>query len=303
MQINRLFEIIYVLMNKKTTTARELAKHFDVSMRTIYRDIDALSFAGIPIYTEKGRGGGISLMPDFVLNKFILNEQEQGEVLSALQSISNINAINSSETNKVLQKLSVVFNKNTVNWMEVDFSDWSFENGDVFYDFKTAILEQRVAEFDYYSTYGEKTFRRIEPIQLWFKSRAWYIKGFCLTRNNIRLFKLTRIENLTVTDALFPERNLLEHDSDSIASPYSKPLVNLKLKIAPEMSHRVYDEFSRDMIKKQADGSFLVSTTWMKDDWIYGTILSFGEHIEVLEPEYIREIVKCKAQNIVKKYL
>ena len=183
MQMNRQFEIIYLLLNKKSTTAKELAEHIGVSQRTIYRDIDTLSLAGIPIYTEKGKGGGISLLPDYVLNKSILSEQEQNEILSALQGLSSVKT---AETDQVLKKLSTIFNKNTVRWLEVDFTDWSFANGKAFYDFKTAILERRIAEFDYYSTYGEMTHRRVEPIQLWFKSRAWYIKCFCLLRQDIQ---------------------------------------------------------------------------------------------------------------------
>ncbi|MDR0286975.1 MAG: HTH domain-containing protein, partial [Clostridiales bacterium] len=121
MQVNRLFEIIYILLNKKMITAKELAEHFDVSQRTIYRDIDLLSLAGIPVYTEKGKNGGISLLPEFVLNKSILSEQEQNEILSALQGLSTVKT---AETDQVLKKLSTIFNKNTVNWLDVDFSDW-----------------------------------------------------------------------------------------------------------------------------------------------------------------------------------
>ena len=158
MQSSRLFEIIYILLNKKTVTAKELAEHFEVSQRTIYRDVDTLSLAGIPVYTEKGKGGGISLLPDFVLNKSILSEEEQNEILSALQGLASVKT---SDTDHVLNKLSTIFNKSAANWLEVDFSDWSFQNGSAFHDFKTAILERRIAEFDYYSTYGELTRRQI----------------------------------------------------------------------------------------------------------------------------------------------
>ena len=162
MQINRMFEIIYILMDKKQVTANALATHFGVSRQTICRDIDTLSVAGIPICTQKGKGGGISLLPDFVLNKSLLSEQEQREILSALQGLSNVKT---AETEHVLQKLSTIFNKPTANWLEVDYSGWSHEN-DFFNDFKRAILEHRIAEFDYYNSYGDKTFRRIEPMQL-----------------------------------------------------------------------------------------------------------------------------------------
>ena len=210
MQINRLLEIVYALLRQKTVTAKELAERFNVSQRTIYRDIDTLSLAGIPVYTEKGKNGGISLLPEFVLSKSILSEQEQNEILSALQGLSYIKT--AAETNQVLQKLSSIFNKSAANWLEVDFSDWSFRNGQFFNDFKTAILERRIVEFDYCSTYGEKTRRRVEPIQLWFKSKSWYVKGFCSIRQDMRLFKLTRVKQLTLTDEYFTERDLCQND-------------------------------------------------------------------------------------------
>jgi len=112
MQMSRLFEIIYILLNKQSVTAKELADHFNVSQRTIYRDVDTLSLARIPIYTEKGKGGGISLLPGFVLNKSILSDQEQDEILSALHGLSNIKT---AETGQVLQKLPAIFNKNAAN--------------------------------------------------------------------------------------------------------------------------------------------------------------------------------------------
>ncbi len=300
MQSNRLFEIIYILLNKKTVTAKELAERFGVSQRTIYRDVDTLSLAGIPVFTEKGKGGGIGLLPDFVLNKSILSESEQNEILSALQGLSGVKT---AEADGVLQKLSALFNKSTVNWLEVDFSDWSFANGGVFYDFKTAILERRVAEFDYYGTGGEMTHRRIEPIQLWFKSKSWYIKGYCLIRQDMRLFKLSRVRNLIVTNERFAERDLLAIPPKSTRSDRQKTDVTLKLKIAPEMTYRVYDEFGDESAIKQPDGSFLVTVTWPEDEWVYGTILSYGEYIEVLEPERIRQIIKEKAQKTADKHL
>jgi predicted DNA-binding transcriptional regulator YafY len=153
MQIYRLFEIVYILLHEKLVTAKSLAERFEVSQRTIYRDIDILSMSGIPVYTEKGKGGGISLLPDFMLNKSLLSEQEQMEILSALQGLSNVKT---PDTDHVLSKLSAIFQKNAANWLEVDFTFWNDDNSELFNSFKTAILERRIAEFDYYSTYGKK---------------------------------------------------------------------------------------------------------------------------------------------------
>ena len=300
LQTGRLFEIIYLLLNKERVTAKELAERFGVSSRTIYRDIDTISLAGIPIYTEKGKGGGISLLPDFVLNKSILSEQEQSEILSALQGLTQIQ---SSDSEHVLQKLSTIFNKTAAKWLEVDFTDWSFEQEDHWGGFKTAILQKRVVEFDYYSSYSEKTRRRVEPIQLWFKTRAWYLKGFCLAKQDVRVFKLLRIKGLVVTQEVFEDRDLSPSTPHEAASfENGKFDISLKIRISPEMTHRVLDEFA-EVAEQCADGSFIVTVNWQEDSWLYGMILSFGEHVEVLEPAHLRDIIKEKAKKIAEKYL
>ncbi|MCL2840971.1 MAG: YafY family transcriptional regulator [Defluviitaleaceae bacterium] len=300
MQINRLFEIIYILLDKKKVTAKELTAHFGVSRQTIIRDLDTLSTVGIPIYTERGKGGGIRLLPDFVLNKSILSEQEQNEILSALHGLSNVKT---NDTTQVLQKLSTIFNKPTTNWLEVDFSGWTHEN-DFFNAFKEAILAQRIIEFNYYNMDGDKTFRRIEPMQVWFKSKAWYLKGFCLTKQGMRLYRLSRIKNLTVTDEHFCQRDSLDISGNPISSIYEGGKnVQLKLHIAPEKAYRVFDDLYESMVEKQSDGSFITTMTWPETTWLYDFILSFGQYIEVIEPKHIREIIKSEAEKISGKYL
>ena len=301
MQIYRLLEIVYILLNQKIVTAKELSERFGVSQRTIYRDIDILSMVGIPVYSEKGKGGGTSLMPEFVLNKSILSEQEQNEILSALKAFSGVKA---DETSKVLKKLATFFNKDTADWLQIDFSSWGVAKSDFFYSLKTAILERRIVKFDYYSSaYYEKTRRRIEPFQLWFKSKAWYINGFCLEQQSTKLFKLTRIKNLVITDTYFHDRGLPAAPIPLNSDIQQRHNVSLKLKIEPEMIYRVFDEFGENMIEKQEDGSLIVSVTWPEDNWVYGFILSFGEFIEVLEPEHVRENIREKLIKTQKKYL
>jgi len=299
MQIERLFKIIYILLHEGKISASVLADRLEVSRRTICRDIDTLSLAGIPIYTEKGKGGGISLLPDFVLNKSILSEQEQSEILSALHGLSHIRA---NETNQVLQKVSAIFNKRATNWLEVDFSDWHSEN-DFFNELKAAILDQHIVQFDYYNSYGDKTYRHIEPIQLWFKSKSWYLKGFCLTKLGERVYKLSRIKNLLVTDEQFEQRNLFEKKSESsINDAEEDESTTIKFSISPERAYRVYDDFSESEVEKQSDGSFIVTTAFPIDNWVYSFVLSYGKHIEVMEPEHLREVIKEEGREIMKKY-
>jgi len=302
MKTTRQFETIYILLHKKKVSAKELAEHFGVSTRTIYRDIDALSVAGIPIYAEQGKGGGIRLLPDFVLDKSLLSEQEQNEILTALHGLALIKA-GDADAGDVLGRLSTIFNKSAINWLKVDFSGWGYSDN-YFNDFKTAIIEHSVVEFDYYNRYSQKSFRRVEPVQLWFKLHSWYIRGYCLTKQAPRLYKLTRVQNLLVTDETFEERDwslILKEDDESESTVHEMSIV--KLRIAPEMTYRVFDDFDENRIKRQADGSYIVTAHWGIDNWVCGYVLSFGEYVEVLEPAELKATIAEKIKKMSKRFL
>lgn len=186
MQESRLFKIVYYLLDKGQATAPELAEKFEVSVRTIYRDIDALSGAGIPIYAEAGRNGGIHLMSDFVLDKAILSEEEKQEILAALQSINYAQNSSSSQT---LQKLSAVFHLSSENWLEVDFSRWGNKGTDneKFELLKSAIIYQKCVKITYANSYGTISERIVQPLKMSYKSVSWYLKAYCM-KNRIIVF-------------------------------------------------------------------------------------------------------------------
>jgi predicted DNA-binding transcriptional regulator YafY len=298
MQINRLFEIVYILLNKKTITAKELSEHFEVSIRTIYRDIETLGTAGIPVYMSQGKGGGISLLDSFVLNKALLSDNEQNEILAALQSLK---VIKYPDVENVISKLGMIFNKTDYNWIDVDFSHWGSGDKEKFDILKTAIINKKIMEFDYFSSYGEKTSRTVEPLQLWFKDKTWYLKAYCLTKQAYRIFKLTRMKKVEVTEKTykreFPEvKSAWEPKMDTIK------IVQLKLRLQPCVAYRVYDEFDENGIVRNVDGSFDVTVSFPEDDWVYGYILSFGSFAEVIEPKYIRDVVIQKLEDSLNQY-
>jgi predicted DNA-binding transcriptional regulator YafY len=208
MQINRLFEIVYILMNKKSTTTKELSEHFEVSQRTIYRDIETLCQAGIPIYTTKGKGGGIGLLEHFILNKSLLSDQEQSDILSALQGLK---ATSYADTDKVLSKLNSMFGNKGQDWIEVDFSYWNSNEEDKqkFGQLKDAILSHRIIQFDYYNSYGQESHRTLEPGKLVFKGQAWYLYGYCRDKKDERFFKISRIKSLQIDNVTFSPSPLL----------------------------------------------------------------------------------------------
>ena len=297
MQISRLFEIVYILLDKKTVTAGELAERFEVSQRTIYRDVETLSSSGIPIYMSKGKGGGISLLPGFILNKAVLSEKEKADILLALKASSSVGI---SESDTALKKLSGLFGSVSTDWLEVDFSSWSNtpKEGETFEKLKKAVTQRNVISFMYSNAKGENITREAEPVKLCYKSGSWYVFAFCRLRKDFRFFKLSRMKELSVSDETF----MREAPSAIIPKKeWTGESVTLKLRLAPEASFRVYEEF--ETMEKQSDGSFIVELKIPKQDWIYGYIFTFGEHCEVLEPEDFRAEVKNRLEKSLKQYL
>lgn len=295
-----MFEIIYLLLEKKQVTAKQLAEHFEVSVRTIYRDIDRLTISGVPIYTDRGKGGGIRLPENYTLNKSMLNEQEQQEILSSLQGIY---AVTMEQHNQTLKKLSAFFQKDMTDWIAVDFSDWSGTGTEQFYLLKDAVLNRMIVIFTYFNSVGESARRSVEPLQLWFKHGAWYLKAICLDKGQQRIFKLTRMKELLVTDQSFAVRRITEEDITKTQLPESKRYQTFQFMIASEMSYRVYDEFEMENIRKLETGNFIVSLNCPEDEWLYGYILSYGEYLKVISPSHIKNVISEKIMKMTKLYL
>lgn len=298
MKGNRLFEIIYILLDKKNVTAKELAEHFEVSQRTIYRDIEDLSQSGVPIYMTKGKGGGISLLSDFILNKAILSQEEKKEILAAMQGL---NAVNKSEFNGVLSKLSSFLGGDNENWIEVDFSNWDKNNtlGEKFTTIKNSIINKNLISFEYFNSNGKLLERIIEPLKLVFKGQGWYLYAYCREREDNRFFKLTRMSNINIILENFnrtvPNKIFSEEDTG-----YYNELIHLKLRIDKKLAFRIYDEFHNYSLDD--NGDFIVNLDFPSGDWLFGYLMSFGEYIEVLEPLNIRDEIKKKLMYALKKY-
>lgn len=297
MRESRLFRIVYYLLQNGKATAPELAQKFEVSIRTIYRDIDSISSAGIPIYATQGKGGGISILNDYTLDKSLFSEQEQEQMLTALQGMV---ATAEENSNELLTKLSGLFQINSTNWIEVDFSDWAHRTPqqDTFNIIKEAIFQKRVISFCYFSGKGNKEKRNVRPIRLVFKSKSWYLYSFCLLRNDYRFFKLTRIKELEMLSETFTQ--------DFTPTKIEKQIqventVAVKLKFDRQAAFRVYDEFT-DSITEDSQGNLYVQIDLPDNEVLYSYVMSFSDSVEVIEPQSIREQMKKRLQKMQEKY-
>lgn len=304
MIIRRLFGIVYVLLNKRTVTAQELAKRFEVSVRTIYRDMEMLESAGIPIYTKKGRGGGITLLDTFVLNKMLVTENEQQQILAALSSLAQVER---KGYDSVQSRLADFFQIDHTNWVSIDFSDWGNQRQGMFAGVKQAILEHRILEFDYYGRDGKMEHRIVEPVQLWFKSRTWYLRARCRDKNAMRIFKMVRMKRVRLKEEYFePAPEMYAEAFKPMTMPPEGPIKDwseeIVLRIDQTQTYRIYDSFEEEEISEQEDGSFLVQVRYPVDEWVYGVILGFCPHVEIIKPvslrDKIREIMTAALEKI-----
>ena len=296
MQESRLFKIVYYLLDKGQATAPELAEKLEVSVRTVYRDIDALSEAGIPVYAEAGRNGGIHLMKGFVLDKSLLSREEKQDILAAVQSINVTENIDSSET---LQKLSAMFYDTPENWFEVDFSRWGNRGTDneKFELLKSAVIHQKCVKITYANSCGMISERIVQPLKMLYKSMSWYLKAFCTEKQDYRIFKLTRIMDLEVLADGFRRSSFPESD-ETPAQIYS----TIVLRFPQNMSYRVYDEFDKTQVSKKENGDLIVSAEMPEDEWLTGYLLSFGTQVDIIEPVHLKDIVAEQAKGIYEKY-
>lgn len=281
MQIDRLFEMTYLLIAKGSATAAELAERFEVSPRTIYRDVDVLSRAGIPVYAAKGKGGGIRLLPEFMLSRSLFSRQEQDQMIAGLESLR---ATDAAQTGPILDKLAALFGNAREPWLEVDFSPWGSgpQEKKLFAMLREAIITRQVVAFDYYNTCGQTGRRQVEPVKLIFKGRGWYLWAFCRQKKDYRLFKLGRIRLAQATGERF-ERSAPARQAVEPGKPI--PMLRMTLQVAPSRAYRVYDEFPAEQVETQPDGSCVVRAILPDDEWTQGYLLSFGEHVKILEPQ------------------
>ena len=298
MKDNRLFRILYYILEKEKVTANELADKFEVSVRTIYRDIDSISSVGVPIFTTQGKGGGIKIDNEYILNKSLFDANEKEQIIAALQGLEKTNKVYKSE---LITKLSALFKIKNSNWIEIDFTSWGSNNTyqDLFNTLKTTIINKNIIFFSYNSSKGEKIDRKVKPIRLLFKEQDWYLYGFCLLRNDFRYFKLSRMKDLEVLATNYEDN--FENIVLKREIKYENT-VNIKLKFNKSVAFRVYDEFN-GAIEEDEKGNLYVEMKIPNNYKLYNYIFSFGSNVEILEPKEIRNQFKNIIDELAKKYI
>jgi predicted DNA-binding transcriptional regulator YafY len=302
MKIDRLISIIMILNNKDKVTAKELSEKFEVSTKTIQRDMEIIERAGIPIVSYKGHQGGYSIIDGYRVNKSSMTGDEVNLLKKLLIGINK--SYENKEATTLINKLEVIKpeRESSLNdRLVIDFSTWgkSEELTDAINIIDDAIKNRNPIEFDYINASGEKTSRKVDPYKIIFKSLAWYVYGFCTLKNEMRVFKVNRMENIKVKNASFIYNEKLMDDL-FIEKEIEK--IQVTIRIPSKMKEMIKEGFPEYKLIKEKDGFIIAIIKIPGGKWIEGMILSFGDCIEVLSPLSLRESIKEKINDMNKLY-
>ncbi|MBC1627183.1 YafY family transcriptional regulator [Listeria welshimeri] len=300
MKMERLIFIFITLLSKKQIVAKDIAEKFQVSVRTIYRDIDTLTLSGIPIYSERGNQGGFFISEDYKMHRTLFTDEEKHFILNITQ---NINLLTDKSQFELLENKinSFVLNKQKSHSYIFDFHSWNI-NKNYLNQLDDALHRDRIIQFDYYGKKSVSKDRKIIPSHLIFKMNHWYLLGYCLEKDTYRFFKLSRIQNLNILSDIFEKEkypNLTPEELEKLINP---PLSFQKTEVSLEFSlsviSRVFDYFEPNEVS-QVNGIIYVQSKQNINTEFFDFILSFGSNIKVISPESLKNrIIQNLKQNI-----
>lgn len=308
MKTDRLVSIIMLLVDKKRVGARELADLFEVSPRTIYRDIDAINMAGIPVCSTPGVGGGFEIMQEYKIDKKVFSAADLSALLMGLSSLSGM--MRGEELVHAFAKVKSFIPAGRakdielkVNQICVDLSPWTGNSTIQPYleIIKEALQESRLVTFEYVAHHGNKTARTAEPYQLVLKSSHWYLQGYCHKRNDFRLFRLSRMANLHMLEETFTPRDY-EKPILGFAEIWETMQTKIKIRVHKAVMDRVLDYCTYGDFTPDGDEHYIVSFPFIENEYHYDILLSFGDKCECLEPLHIRTEMKRRIQGMAAIY-
>lgn len=307
MKVDRLVSIIMILLDKERIGAQELAEMFEVSPRTIYRDIDTINMAGIPVYGASGVGGGFEIMQKYKIDKKIFSTSDLSAILMGLSGLSNV--IRGDELVNALAKVKSFIPAERVKDIElkanqicIDLSPWMGNRNiqPYFEVIKKALQERKLLSFEYIAQHGKNTTRTVEPYQLVLKSSHWYLQGYCHKRNDFRLFKLSRMSNLQMEEEVFAPRDYEKPQLD-LGNILETMQTRIRIRIHKSVMDRILDYCAFENFSPDGDEHYIVSFPFIENEYYYSILLSFGDKCECLEP-HIRKEMKRRIQDIAALY-
>lgn len=297
-----------MLINRPIVTAKELSDRFDVTIRTIYRDIESIAAAGIPVTACNGKGGGYCLMENYRVDRQLLSLDDMLSILTALKGINT--SLNNKNIDNTIEKIESLVPDEKVPLLRqhfeniiIDLAPWYNEAGHklLLENINDAISRNQLISFNYRNLKGEESLRKVEPMTLILKTWCWYCYGFCTDRSDYRLFRLSRMSQCTVLDETFKRRQARFIDTDLLKED-SRPAVQIQLRFAPGALSTIEEHFGAHPRTIDNNGYYIVTVEYPEDEWVYSSILGYGDKCEVLSPPHIRSIIGSRMKNAARFY-
>ncbi|OBZ10166.1 DNA-binding transcriptional regulator [Bacillus sp. FJAT-26390] len=311
MKIDRLLAMTVLLLNRGRISAKELADRFEVSTKTIYRDMDTLSQAGVPILAHQGTTGGFEIMEQYTISRQYLSLEEISSIIAAVKGIGT--AVDDAAYANLHEKVKTLLHQSEKHQEGVrgdslvfDLNPWGQgpEARQKVNLFKEAIDETRKARFSYVNMNGSETEREVEPYALLLKGNVWYLQAYCLLREQFRVFRMSRVQQLQSLADSFERRQVPSLDGYAWDLDWSKNTADTEVTLVfrPQVRHRVGDSFHSDQVTVLDDGSLRVKGKLTVDEWFFGMLLSYGDQVKIEQPSYIAEQLVRRAKNIIGRY-
>lgn len=308
MKIDRLISIIMILLERKKVSATKLAEMFEVSPRTIYRDIETINLAGIPIITYPGANGGIGIMEEYKIDKKLFTTSDITTLLMGLGSISRV--MNNEEIINTLAKIKGLVSDEQIsdielksNQISIDLTPWmGNKNMEINLEkIKKALDEKKYLYFEYSDRSGKNSNRKIEPYRLVLKESYWYLQGYCSSKEDFRIFKLSRISNLEILDDTFSPRRF---DAKLLGTwdYIEKKIITIKLLVHESLRERMVEHCGEDNVQLYEDNKLIVNFPFIEDEYGYNLLLGFGDKCECLEPSNVRYELIRRIKNLLRVY-
>lgn len=306
-RLDRLLAIVIKLLSCRRLTTRQLAEEFDVSVRTIYRDLQTISLSGVPIVAFQGQGGGWELDPEYLLDRRILSVDDLANIVSALQTIHN--GVSHEGLAKTLDKMRSLITpqkrseiESRLNHIVIDYQPWysGSHNPLNMNLIHKAIETSRLLSFDYYNLKKESSQRRVEPMTLILKGNSWYLFAYCLQKQDYRLFRLSRMSKITRLETSFQRREAT-FNADRKCGAASKKTVELSLRFHRDIALTISDWFGLEMTSFKGDYGH-ITVTLPDNDWLNGFLLGFGDKLVVESPKTIASRIKQLADAVSLNY-
>jgi predicted DNA-binding transcriptional regulator YafY len=300
-KVERLISIIMILLKKEVVSTTEFSQLFNVSKRTILRDMETLSLANIPIYAVHGVNGGYGIMEEYKVDKRLLSNSDIQNILTALGGLEHI--FLTEDVERTIKKIEAMVSPLSLN-RSIHLSFYAWEGrSEILETLKTcqeSMLKKRLVSFDYTDKDGAVTKRTVEPYELHFSESSWYLKGFCLDRQGYRTFKLSRSEHLIMDKRPFHPRD--DWSEQGHEASYLPQFVTIKAWIAPSIKDQIIERYGRRSIEDHSSGS-LVATMYVPQNRTgFQFLASFGTHLKVVDPKTYVEDFRQYLYQMMENY-